>query len=147
MVSLLANFTNHKLLLEKPAGLLGENLPKDSPADRLKDYSIKIYDDKITVFVKNPYLAKFTDTHSMEPVLGSKSTGIEIIPGSESDIKEGDIVSYAGSADEVIIHRVIKIGNDAEGWYAITKGDNNTGNDPGKIRFNQIKRILVGILY
>ena len=45
VVSLSANFTNHKLLLEKPAGLLGENLPKDSPADRLKDYSIKIYDE------------------------------------------------------------------------------------------------------
>ena len=99
-------------------------------------------------YLKEPYLAKFTDTHSMEPTLGSKTTGLEIVPASNDEIKAGDIISYkSAQSDDVIIHRVIKTDYDSNGWYAITKGDNNNDNDPEKIRFAQVKRILVGLLY
>ena len=71
-----------------------------------------------------------------------------IIPKSSDEIKIGDIISYGTHYnDDIIIHRVTKIGKDAEGWYAIAKGDNNAISDPEKIRFSQVKRILVGILY
>lgn len=134
--------------LQKPLGIFGLSDEKNSPSDRIKDYNILANDEKIVVYVHDPYLAKFTDTHSMEPVLDKKSTGIEITPKSDSEIKVGDIISYKPmDSEDVIIHRVVKIGKDSEGWYAVAKGDNNPSNDPGKIRFSQVKRILVGILY
>ena len=134
--------------LQKPLGIFDSSSAKSSPSDRVKFHDIKVYDDKIIINVNGPYLAKFADTHSMEPVLDKKSTGLEIVPKSGKEIKVGDIISYASQySDDIIIHRVIKIEYDSEGWYAITKGDNNTNNDPEKVRFSQVKRILVGIIY
>jgi hypothetical protein len=46
-----------------------------------------------------------------------------------------------------IVHRVIEIGNDEDGWYAITKGDNNPTPDPWKIRFEWVRRITVAVIY
>jgi hypothetical protein len=133
--------------VEKPLAFF-EAGEKSSPTDRIKDYNIKAFDDKIVIYVKNPYVAKFADTGSMEPVLDRKSTGIEITPKSSDEIKAGDIISYKQkNSDDTIIHRVVKIGEDSEGWYAVTKGDNNNANDFEKVRFSQVKRILVGILY
>jgi len=42
---------------------------------------------------------------------------------------------------------VMQVDYDNLGWYAIVKGDNNPRPDPNKVRFNQIKRILVMIIY
>jgi hypothetical protein len=84
----------------------------------------------------------------MDPVLDASANGIEIIPESEADIHVGDIVSYQSSSVEgTVIHRVVELGNDEEGWYAIMKGDNNQFADPGKVRFDQIKRVLVAVIY
>lgn len=44
------------------------------------------------------------------------------------------------------MHRVVEIGEDEQGWFAITKGDNNEEVDPGKRRFQDIKRITVGVI-
>ena len=38
-------------------------------------------------------------------------------------------------------------GFDNEGWYAITKGDNNVVEDNWKVRFEQIEGIVIGIIY
>jgi uncharacterized protein (UPF0248 family) len=46
-----------------------------------------------------------------------------------------------------IIHRVVKIGQDSEGWYAILKGDNLSQEDPEKVRFDQVQRVVVAIIY
>ena len=70
----------------------------------------------------------------------------EAIPSSETEIHIGDIISYKYE-DMVLIHRVIELGKDSSGWYAITKGDNLDYNDPEKVRFNQVKGIVIGILY
>ena len=133
------------LQLENPASLFSSS-EKSSPFNRIQESNIRLYDDKIVIYLKEPYLAKFTDTHSMEPVLDKNSNAIEIVPASSSDIKVGDIISYEKD-NEVIIHRVVKIDKDEEGWYAITKGDNSQINDEGKVRFNHVKRILVGVIY
>lgn len=133
---------------QKPLGLIGLGSEKNSPQDRIKDYNIRAYDDRIIVFINNPYLAKFADTHSMEPLLDKKSTGIEIVPKSSAEIKIGDVISYKSMYDgDIVIHRVAKIGNDPEGWYAVARGDNNQADDSEKIRFSEVKRILVGVLY
>ena len=49
--------------------------------------------------------------------------------------------------DGTIIHRVIDTGRDKEGTYYITKGDNNPVKDSEKVRFNQIKGLLIAIIY
>ena len=124
----------------------GRSVEKNSPADHIKENQIKVYGDRIELDVKNAIWSKFTDTNSMDPFLDDGSNGIEIIPSNESQIKIGDIISYE-SNDGVIVHRVIAIGNDEEGKHFIVKGDNNPVQDPNKVRFSQIKGILVGIIY
>ena len=134
--------------LQKPLGLFKSGSENSSPHDRIKDYNVRVFDDRVVVYINDPYLARFADTHSMEPLLDARSTGIEIVPVSSDEIKVGDVISYqSGYSDDTVIHRVVDISKDSEGWFAITKGDNNQDNDPEKIRFGQVKRILVGLLY
>lgn len=134
--------------LEMPLSLFQEGVERDSPSDWIKEDQIKVYNDKVIINLRDAEWASFTDTNSMDPLIDEKANAIEIIPKSVDDIHVGDIISYKSDyADGTIIHRVIKIGNDDKGWYCIVKGDNNQSPDPGKIRFNQIKRILVAIIY
>ena len=119
-----------------------------SPGDRLKEDQIHVYSDRIVIELKNAEWARFTDTNSMDPIIDEGAHAIEIVPKTPEEIQVGDIVSYESKyADGVIIHRVIETGYDSKGWYAVMKGDNLIKEDPGKIRFEQIKRVVVGILY
>jgi len=121
---------------------------RPSPYDWIKENQIHVYNNKVVIDIKNPEWATFTDTNSMDPIFDYGSHAIEIIPKGPEDIHVGDIVSYKSKyADGIIVHRVIKVSEDEKGWYAILKGDNNKNPDPGKIRFNQIERILVAIIY
>ncbi|MBI2565305.1 signal peptidase I [Candidatus Woesearchaeota archaeon] len=123
-------------------------LEHPSPKDRIKEDQIKVYNDRIVIYAKDPLWAKFTDTNSMDPVFDAGSNALQLKPSSETDIEIGDIISYENEySDSIIIHRIINIGYDETGWYAIAKGDNNSAADPGKIRFNQIKKVLFGIIY
>ena len=143
---LVSNYNFYEVHLESPFST-DEEL-KTSPSDRITEQNIKLYDDKIVIYAKEPYLARFADTHSMEPVLDKNSNAIEIVPKSAAEVMVGDIISFIPkNSHETIIHRVVKIGHDSEGWYAVTKGDNNPYNDEEKVRFSQVERILVGILY
>lgn len=124
--------------------------PKDisSPKDRISESDILAYNDKVVINVKNPIIAKFTPTRSMDPVLDSDANAIEIVPTSPEDIHIGDIVSYQSEMiNSVIVHRVVDIGYDSNGVYFTFKGDNNKSSDPERVRFSQIRRIVVGILY
>jgi hypothetical protein len=121
---------------------------KVSPSDRIKENQIHVYNNRVVIDIKNPEWASFTDTNSMDPVFDYGSNAIEIVPQSSDEIEAGDIVSYSSKyASGIIIHRVIKIGTDEQGWYAILKGDNNEQPDPGRVRFSQIRRVLVAIIY
>ncbi len=134
--------------LERPLSLFQDGAEKDSPGDWIKENQIKVYDNKIIIELKDAEWASFIDTNSMDPVLDETANAIQITPKSADDIHVGDIISYKSEyAEGTIIHRVIKINKDNKGWYCIVKGDNNQNPDPGKIRFNQIKRVLVAIIY
>jgi len=127
-----------------------ETVEKDkaSPYDRINQEQILVYNDEVVIKIQNPEWSIFTNTKSMDPVIDSTSNAIEIIPKNENDIHVGDIVAYESKYKEgIITHRVVEIGYDALGWYARLKGDNNDYIDPGKVRFNQIKRIIVAIIY
>lgn len=116
-----------------------------SPGDFVKDGNIEASKDKITINIEGLMLSRYYNSESMLPVFGVNSTGIEIIPKSEEQINVGDIITFE-KGGKLIAHRVIEKGADDKGIFFITKGDNNNLDD-GKIRFEHIKGILVGILY
>jgi len=119
-----------------------------SPHDFITEKQIKVYKDRVVIMIDNPEWAAFTDTNSMDPVLDAESNAIEIVPRSTRDIHVGDIVSYKSRyADGTILHRVVEIGEDKDGWYCRMKGDNISKIDPEKIRFKQIQRVVVAIIY
>lgn len=128
-------------------------VPEDrpSPFDHVKESQIKVFKSEVKIEIKNVVWSKFTATHSMDPLLDVGANGLHIIPTSKEQLHVGDIVSYnptiPGYEDMVIIHRIIEIGNDGEGWYSILKGDNLPEVDPGRVRFKQIKRLLIGVIY
>jgi len=123
-----------------------EELP--SPKDRIREDQIHVYANRIIIDLRDAEWATFTDTNSMDPVIDYGANAIEIIPKNANEIQPGDIVSYRSTyAEGVIIHRVQEIGHDEKGWFAKLKGDNNPSSDPGKIRFNQIERVVVAIIY
>lgn len=121
---------------------------RKSPADRIKEEQIHVYSDKIVIDLENAEWSKYLDTNSMDPFLDDGANGIEIVPSKPSEIKVGDIIAYQPKFyNGVVVHRVAEKGIDKEGIYFIVKGDNNPDVDPEKVRFEQIKRILVGIIY
>jgi len=139
--------TENPTQISKPVGdKTTDEVP--SPNDWVKEDQIKVYSSQVILDVKDAQWATFTDTHSMEPVISARANAIEIVPKSADEIKVGDIISYQSEyADGTIIHRVIEKNTDANGAYFILKGDNNPSQDPGKIRFSQVKRVVVAIVY
>jgi len=121
---------------------------KASPSNWIKENQIKVYSDKVVIEMPNVQWAKFTDSNSMDPAIDSDSNALEVIPSSYEDIHVGDIISYEISEiNGTIIHRVVETGFDESGWYAKTKGDNIPEQDPFKIRFENVKRIVIAIIY
>ncbi len=124
---------------------------KDSPYNWIDQKEIKFASDYVVVPKiqgYEVYLANFTDTNSMDPVLDQYTNAVELIPKTTEDIHKGDIISYRSNQIKgVVIHRVSNIGTDKKGWYAETTGDNLAQKDPAKIRFEQITGVVYAILY
>ncbi len=124
------------------------NSEKSSPSDRIKESDIRVYKDRIVIDLKDAQWAVFTDTNSMDPVFDAEANSLEIKPKSPEEIQVGDIVSYRSSLySGIIIHRVVSVDYDSQGWYAAFKGDNNLFSDPEKVRFSQINGIVVAVIY
>ncbi len=145
-------------ILEPSSLLLADKLPiketplsgaeRLSPSDWISEDQIKVYPDKIVLDVKDAVWARFADTNSMDPFLDYGTNAIEIKPSSASQIQPGDIIAYTtDNFNGTVIHRVIDKGTDGKGTYFIAKGDNNVDADPKKIRFNQIRYVLVAVIY
>tara|TARA_Y100000310_G_C20614122_1_gene779663 strand:+ start:453 stop:974 length:522 start_codon:yes stop_codon:yes gene_type:complete len=125
------------------------NTNDSAPFDFIDEDQIKIYDDKIIIYIKDASLSRYAPTGSMLPLLDEGSNGIRIVPDSEQEIHIGDIITFdqrINGQDYLIVHRVIDKGTDSEGVYFITKGD-NTSIDDGKIRFKNIKYITIGVIW
>jgi hypothetical protein len=118
-----------------------------SPRDRITESQIEVFDDKVVLNVAGATWASFTDTNSMDPSLDIGANALQLIPRQANDVSVGDIISYINEDNQRIIHRVVYKGADREGVYFIVKGDNNRVSDPGKIRFEQIDRVLFAIIY
>jgi hypothetical protein len=131
------------------SGLTGRAIERISPGDHVPVEKIRVYDDRVLIDVDNVIFAQFTDTNSMDPVLDQGSNALEVVPKTAAEVNEGDIIAYANSCSEgsTIIHRVIKKGEDQLGTYYIAQGDNNAEADPCKIRFEEIKSVVIAIIY
>lgn len=124
------------------------NSERPSPHDIVPEKDIHVFSNKVVINLDDPEWAKFTDTNSMDPVIDEGANAIQIVPDKPEQVQVGDIISFSTKYEPgVIIHRVIETGNDEQGWYAVTKGDNNAYRDPGKRRFSDVKKLLVAIVY
>lgn len=118
------------------------------PTDRVTEGQIRMSDDGVLIRIANATLGRPEGTSSMEPLLDSTSSTIMIRPEKAEDIKEGDIIAYySEEAVGLVVHRVVKVDKDENGWFAQTKGDNTAANDPAKVRFGQVMYVIIGILY
>lgn len=119
---------------------------KLSPYDIIKEDQIKVYKDRVVIYIDNPKWAAYTDTNSMDPLIDKGANGLEFVPQSPNEIHIGDIATYQ-SDEGLIVHRVIDKNIDEEGntWY-LFKGDNNSLDD-GWIEFKDIKYVTWGIIY
>lgn len=98
------------------------------------------------------HIFHLTDTNSMDPVMDIGHTLIGFKPASIDMIHVGDII-YWKKVDNLdvgsyidALHRVVEIGADNK-WFCRTKGDNNIYIDKEKIRFEDIKDKIIGVLY
>lgn len=132
-------------VLENPFSINPRLNNGDAPFDFIKEEQIKIYDDRIVIYIEDVSLSRYASTGSMKPVLDKGANGIRIQPDSEEDIHVGDIITFEKN-NMLIVHRVIEKGTDNNGIYFISQGDNNSIND-GKIRFRDIKYITVGVIW
>ncbi|MBI5389902.1 hypothetical protein HZB02_00250 [Candidatus Woesearchaeota archaeon] len=136
---------------ERPAPFRAIVLPDiASPYDWVAENNILINPHAVSFSVPGYELgwASFADTHSMDPTLDATAHAIQIMPHGTADIHRGDIVTYRSSlSGQSVVHRVVAIAADESGWYVLMKGDNNPDLDPEKVRFNQIERVVVAIIY
>ncbi len=117
----------------------------NSPSNWVDQNSIIVYEDKIVINIENSSLSRYAPTGSMKPVFDYGANGIRVVPETPEQINVGDIVSFR-KGNNLIVHRVVKKGEDEEGIYFITKGDNNSYTD-GKIRFEEIEYVTVGVIW
>jgi hypothetical protein len=121
--------------------------PPAAPQHRIEASDFFVTNRSVTLVIDSPRWARISGTGSMEPVLTGGAHAIQVVPKGPEDIAVGDIISYSDYLNDTVIHRVMSIGEDEAGWYAVAKGDANMYEDPFKVRFPQIRRITVAIIY
>ncbi|MCR4284753.1 MAG: S26 family signal peptidase [archaeon] len=121
------------------------SLETASPSDWIKEDDITLFDEMIILRVKGATISNYASTGSMRPTIDEGANGIRIIPEKVEDINVGDIVSFELDK-KMVVHRIVARGEDDDGTYFVTQGDNATFSD-GKIRFDDIKYVTIGVLW
>lgn len=125
-------------------GFVG-NGSNPAPHDFVDEGQIQIYPDKVVINIEGASMSRYAPTGSMKPILDYGSNGIRIKPSSPDDIDIGDIITYERDGI-LIVHRVVDKDMDQEGYFFITKGDNNSIND-GVVRFDEVRYLTIGVIY
>lgn len=91
-------------------------------------------------------------SNSMEPLIDEgHQVLISRSPTLIDAIIVGDIIIYRDPKRQApydkVIHSVIEIGEDTEGWYCRCRGLNNNHPDEGKIRKSQVEWVAVGVIW
>ena len=109
---------------------------------------VRVTSEGVQIAIENARWARVAGTKSMEPVLMDGAHVLERVPLTASELAVGDIITYDSLSNGVtIVHRIVEIGSDNYGWYAITKGDNLNSVDDEKVRFQMVRGVVVAILY
>ena len=96
------------------------------PSDVIKEEQIKVYSDRVVIEQEGVMFAPVADSYSMGDLLPPNSHTLEIKVENYSDVNIGDIISfYEPSVNKIIMHKIIEIYSDNNGWYCKTKGINN----------------------
>ena len=115
---------------------------------RISRDQVQIYPDRVVLQATNVFPVKFTNSTSMYPFINQNVFALQVRPQSPDDLAVGDIIGFQSKAfNTLIIHRIVQVGYDTDGWYAVTKGDTNTQPDPGKVRFSDVQGVLIGLIY
>ena len=92
-------------------------------------------------------ISGITNTNSMEPLIDEGHLALIEDPPRKEDLIVEDIILFFRVIDrQRVLHRIIEVGVDENGWYCITRGDNTVWID-GKIRYNNVLGVCVGIIY
>ena len=122
-------------------------IERPSPSDVIKEGQIDVQKEKITIDIKGATWSSFANTNSMDPVLDEDSNAIEM-PAVCENVRVGDIIVYKSNVyNDFIVHRIYSVDQDQDGIFFRLKGDNNPALDPEKVRCDQIKYQVIGILY
>lgn len=85
---------------------------------------------------------------SMYPSMWTDSFQIYMYLQSTDELEIGDVIAYTISGtNKGIVHRIVDISEDEQGFYVITKGDNNLFKDDWRIRDFEIQGVLIGVTY
>lgn len=117
-----------------------------SVPDRLVERDILVYQDRIIIYLENATISNYGDSGSMKPTFDDGANGIRVKPSSAEDLSVGDIITFR-SGLALVVHRIVDVGIDEDGVYYITKGDNNRLADGGKVGFDDIEYVTVGVLW
>jgi signal peptidase I len=139
---------------EQVAAICKENYPalRDEPFNDIAPEThvpisdILVSQSKVIISVPDLQQGIVAASQSMDPYLDENDVVLEVKVTDPAEIHEEDIIVFQ-RGEERIIHRVIEIGHDEEGWYARTKGDNNIRADPEKVRFSDVRGLVVGVIY
>lgn len=125
---------------------LGNAPEQASPQDWISESQIKVFDSGVFISIPHARWAQLADTNSMDPVFDEGAHVIEVVPKLPTDVAVGDVVSYETDFG-VVVHRVVGVGEDGGGIYYTVKGDNNTLPDAKKVRFDDVRGVLVAVVY
>jgi len=109
----------------------------------IKGINFKYYPNNSTILLKGYHLLGPSFGISMLPAIPCDSLLIVSYNFSEEDLKPGVIVGYYDDKDVLVVHRIVsRYGN-----KIVVKGDNNPLSDMEIINANDVKFIVVGVLY
>ncbi|MBU0459688.1 MAG: hypothetical protein KKH52_01445 [Nanoarchaeota archaeon] len=148
-----ADLEAEKIELKKQLAAAEEKIPlleveKASPFDHVKESQVRVLKNKVEININNVEWWNIADTNSMDPLIDIGTTALSVKPTSEDKLQVGDVAFYHSLiAKRSIVHRIILIDNDEQGWYSTFKGDNLKKPDPEDVRFPEIEGVLIGIIY
>lgn len=140
----------------EPVVITSYELP--SPKIRIKpsDVTLRQEDDgTVTILIKG--FKRGTVTTTVENT-GSMEQGIDdgmqiilepLSADNYQDIIVGDVIAYQAPTSQLILHRIVDIGADIDGWYCETRGDSPliTNNDPWLIRPAWLRWLYRGVVH
>ena len=96
---------------------------------------------------KKIFLNSVLNTGSMRPAISDDSLLLTIKP-EQNNLNIGDIIIFNSILINYSIgHRIINIKQEGNQTLYITKGDNNDIEDEEKVKFENIKYKVIGVLY